>query len=329
MKVLVTGATGFIGSRLSVRLREKGHQVVALGQTNNALEASRFAELSKSGVQSTDTSLFDEDKLRWAIQGCERVFHLAAAQHEANVPESHFRKVNVDGVRVLLELSIAEGVKRFVHGSTIGVYGQATESALDEESPTNPQNIYGITKLEGEKLALSYSDRIFVTAVRISETYGPGDGRLLKLFRAVDKGSFVMIGSGGNRRQLIHVDDLIDGLWLAGDTEKARGEVLVVAGNEVLTTEQTVQIIAQTLGRDTRSWHLPMLPFLWLAWILEQTLGRLGIQPPLHRRRLDFFRKSFVFDTRKAEQVLGFIPRITFAEGAKDTAEWYRSRGQL
>jgi len=329
MKVLVTGATGFIGSRLSVRLRERGHQVVALGQTNNVLEESRFDELSKSGVQSVQASLFDENKLRRAIQGCERVIHLAAAQHEANVADSHFRKINVDGVRVLLELSIAEGVKRFVHGSTIGVYGQATESALDEESPTNPQNIYGVTKLEGEKLALSYSNKLFVTAVRISETYGPGDGRLLKLFRAVNNGSFVMIGPGRNLRQLIHVDDLIDGLWLAGDTEKARGEVFVVAGNEVLTTQQTVQTIAETLGQKTRTWHLPMWPFLWLAWILEQTLGRLGIQPPLHRRRLDFFRKSFVFSTRKAEQVLGFVPSITFAEGAKDTAKWYRSRGQL
>jgi len=329
MKVLVTGATGFIGSRLSIRLREKGHQVVALGQTNNALEESRFAELSKAGVQAAKVSLFDEYKIRRAIQGCERVIHLAAAQHEANVADAHFRKVNVDGVRVLLELSIAEGVKRFVHGSTIGVYDQATESALDEESPTNPRNIYGITKLEGEKLALSYSDRIFVTAVRISETYGPGDGRLLKLFRAIDKGSFVMIGPGRNRRQPIHVDDLIDGLWLAGDTEKARGEIFVVAGNEVLTTQQTVQTIAETLGQKTRSWHLPMWPFLWLAWILEQTLGRLGVQPPLHRRRLDFFRKSFVFSTRKAEQVLGFVPKITFAVGAKETAEWYRSCGQL
>jgi len=329
MKIVVTGATGFIGSRLSVKLKEKGHDVVALGQTNNELEENRFAELADAGVTTIRASLFDEEEIKVALHGCERVVHLAAAQHEANVPESHFRKVNVDGVRMLLELCLSAGVERFVHGSTIGVYGEATESALDENSPTNPQNIYGVTKLEGEKLALSYSDRIFVSAVRISETYGPGDGRLLKLFRAISNGSFAMIGSGNNRRQLIHVDDLIDALWLAGEKDEARGQLFVVAGSEVLTTSETVKVISNALGKNARSWHLPMWPFLWLAWIMEQTLGRVGIQPPLHRRRLDFFRKSFVFRCEKAAEVLGFVPKISFKNGAKQTAEWYQSRGLL
>jgi nucleoside-diphosphate-sugar epimerase len=329
MKVLVTGATGFIGSRLSVRLREQGHDVVALGQTNNSLEESRFAELADAGIVTLRASLLDEHEIRSALQGCERVIHLAAAQHEANVPDSHFRQVNVDGVRTLLELCLSAGVERFIHGSTIGVYGEATESVLEETSTTNPQNIYGVTKLEGEKLALSYSDRLFVTAIRISETYGPGDGRLLKLFRAINNGSFVMIGPGTNRRQLIHVDDLIDALWLAGEKREARGQMFVVAGREVLTTADTVKVISETLDRDVRSWKLPMWPFIWLAWILEQTLGRVGIQPPLHRRRLDFFRKSFVFRCDKAANVLGFVPKISFQNGAKQTAEWYQSRELL
>ena len=329
MKIVVTGATGFIGSRLSLKFKEKGHHVVALGQTNNELEEKRFAELADAGLITTRASLFHEEKIGAALHGCERVVHLAAAQHEANVPESHFRKVNVDGVRMLLELCLSAGVERFVHGSTIGVYGKATESALDETSQTNPQNIYGVTKLEGEKLALSYSDRIFVSAIRISETYGPGDGRLLKLFRAINNGSFAMIGSGNNRRQLIHVDDLIDAIWLAGEKDEARGQLFVVAGSEVLTTSESVKVISIALGRNVRSWHLPMWPFLWLAWALEQTLGRVGIQPPLHRRRLDFFRKSFVFRCDKAAKVLGFVPKISFVDGVRETVRWYQSKGLL
>jgi nucleoside-diphosphate-sugar epimerase len=326
---MVTGATGFIGSRMAVRLTDDGHQVVAVGQTNNAAEDERFADLSDSGIQIVKASLFDTEELGRAIQGCQRVIHLAAAQHEANVADSHFRKVNVEGVRSLLDLCVSASVERFIHGSTIGVYGQASGSSLDEESPTNPQNIYGVTKLAGEKLALSYSDRLFVTAVRISETYGPGDGRLLKLFRAINNGTFVMIGPGSNQRQLIHVDDLIKGIWLAGDIDAAGGEVFVIAGSEILTTRQTVQVIGDVLGQKSRSWHLPIWPFITLAWVLEQTLGRLGIQPPLHRRRLDFFRKSFLFDTRKSEAVLGFVPKITFVDGARETAQWYRAHSQI
>ena len=329
MRIVITGATGFIGSRLSLKLSERGHDVVALGQTNNELEEARFAELAGAGIETVRASLFDEEEIGSALEGCERVIHLAAAQHEANVPDSHFRKVNVDGVRILLDHCLSAGVQRFIHGSTIGVYGEASDVALDEDSPTNPQNIYGVTKLEGEKLALSYADRLFVTAIRISETYGPGDGRLLKLFRAINNGSFAMIGSGKNRRQHIHVDDLIDALWLAGEKDEARGELFVIAGNEILTTAETVKVISNTLGREARSWSLPMWPFLWLAWTLEQTLGRVGIQPPLHRRRLDFFRKSFVFRCDKAAEVLGFVPKISFVEGAKETAKWYQSKGLL
>jgi nucleoside-diphosphate-sugar epimerase len=138
-----------------------------------------------------------------------------------------------------------------------------------------------------------------------------------------------MIGSGNNRRQLIHVDDLIDALWLAGEKDKARGQLFVVAGSEVLTTSETVKVISNALDKKARSWHLPMWPFLWLAWIMEQTLGRVGIQPPLHRRRLDFFRKSFVFRCDKAAEVLGFVPKISFKNGAQQTAKWYQSRGLL
>ena len=138
-----------------------------------------------------------------------------------------------------------------------------------------------------------------------------------------------MIGKGMNRRQPIHVDDLVDALWLAGGTEAARGQVFVVAGSEVLTTVETVNVISETLGRNVRSWHLPMWPFLWLAWTLAQPLGRVGIQPPLHRRRLDFFRKSFLFNCEKAATVLKFVPKVSFVDGAKETAEWYQSKGLL
>lgn len=329
MKALITGATGFIGSRMALRLKGQGHDVTALGQTNNPLEEERLAALRDGGVTPVLASLFDRDEVRRAAEDCDVVIHLAAAQHEANVPDSHFRKVNVDGVRLLLDVCVDAGITRFVHGSTIGVYGDAGENILDEKSPTNPQNIYGVTKLEGEKLALSYSNSLHVVAVRISETYGPGDGRLLKLFRAVANGSFVMIGAGTNRRQLVHVDDLADALWQAGQIDAANGEVIVVAGSEVLTTAEMVDTIARTLGKKPRSWRLPMWPFLWLAWVMEQTLGRVGIQPPLHRRRLDFFRKSFVFRNDKAERLLGFSPKINFAEGARETADWYREHGKL
>jgi nucleoside-diphosphate-sugar epimerase len=257
------------------------------------------------------------------------VIHLAAAQHEANVPDRYFYDANVAGTRLLLEACRLEKVRRFVYGSTIGVYGAATDGVLDEDSAPRPLNIYGRTKLEAEGIVRQCGNDLEATIIRISETYGPGDFRLLKLFRAIDKRRFVMIGSGLNRRQVIHVDDLARGLLLATEHRAAPGQTFVLAGNEVMTTRGMVDAIARALNRRLTTLHVPLWPVFVAAVGFEMICKPLGIQPPLHRRRLDFFRKSFVFSTRKSEDLLGFRPTIGFSDGAVEAAAWYRAHGYL
>lgn len=329
MKVCITGGTGFIGSRLAIASREKGYEVELLGQTNTQAEQENQQLLEKYGIRTTLGSILEKDKLIELAQDCDIVFHLAAAQHEANVPDEHFYNVNVEGTRNMLDASVQGGVKRFVHGSTIGVYGSAMEGSLDENTPLRPNNIYGVTKREGEQLALSYNEKLPVSVVRISETYGPGDRRLLKLFKAIQKNVFFVIGKGDNKHQLIYVDDLIDGMYLAATESKAVGEVFVLAGEEILTTQEMVDTVAECLATRIPRIHAPMLPFLTAAVILEKTLGPLGIQPPLHRRRLDFFRKSFYFSREKAASALGFSPRTDFRHGVAQTAAWYKENDLL
>lgn len=329
MKVLVTGATGFIGSRLAVGAREAGHEVVATGALNNPVEKERAESLVKKGVRLEAGSLLDSDFQARLVTGCDAIIHLAAAQHEANVPDEHFRKVNVEATQGLLEAAVAARVSRFVYGSTIGIYGSASEVELDEESPPRPENIYGHTKLAAEQVVSSFASRIGTTIIRISETYGPGDFRLLKLFKAINKGRFMLIGPCENQRQVIHVDDLCRGLLLGATHPAALGETFVLAGQEVMTTRDMVQGIAEALVKPPPRLRVPLWPFILAAIVLETTLKPLGIQPPLHRRRLDFFRKSFLFSNRKAERVLGFVPAIGFAEGARDTAQWYAAKGLI
>ena len=177
MKVLITGGTGFIGSRLALNSKKRGHEVVVIGQTNTPAEHENKKELESTNIKVILGAITEEEKLKQAVSNCELVFHLAAAQHEANVSDKYFHDVNVEGTRSIIEASIEAGVKRFVHGSTIGVYGSAMDGKIDEETPLLPVNIYGVTKREGEKLALSYADKIPLSVVRISETYGPGDRR--------------------------------------------------------------------------------------------------------------------------------------------------------
>ena len=328
MRVLITGGTGFIGSRLGLRCLELGQSVRVFSQANNEAERQNAQCLDSAGAEVVLGALTDAEALQDAVRHVDVIFHLAAAQHEANLPDQVFRDVNVTGTRHLLDAAVEAGVGRLVYGSTIGVYG-SLEGEIDEQTPVKPDNIYGATKLEAETLVLSYSDRLPVTAIRISETYGPGDRRLLKLFKAIKGKVFFRIGSGTNRPHLIFIDDLIDGLLIAATAEKAVGEVFVLSGEDAPTTNDMVDIIAAEVGVTVSRLRAPLVLFDLLAWGMETTLRPLGIQPPLHRRRMDFFKKSFTFSPRKVASVLGFVPSVTFRDGVSRTAKWYRDADLL
>jgi len=329
MQTLITGGTGFIGSRLALKLVREGYKVRVAGLANDPPEEENHAVLERHGAEVMLGPITDVGFAAAVMRGVDVVFHLAAAQHEMGVPDSHFWKVNVEGTRLLLEAATNAGVKRFVHGSTIGIYGSAGADEIDESTPAAPDNIYGTTKYEGEKLALSWDARLPVIVVRISETYGPSDRRLLKLFKAIRTRVFVMIGNGANYHQPIYVEDLAQGLWQVGRVEQARGRAFILAGKEVLTTRQMVATIGNAVGAGDRVLRAPMWPVLAAAAACETALRPLGIEPPLHRRRVDFFRKSFRFSIQNAMSAFGFDPQTSFEEGIAQTAEWYQAHGHL
>jgi dihydroflavonol-4-reductase len=123
MNVLITGGTGFIGSRLALRCIEDGHNVRVFGRENNDAERANKKLVESKGAEVVLGSITDKEKLSDAVKEIDIVFHLAAAQHEANVPDQVFWDVNVTGTKNLLDMCLEAGVRRFVHGSTIGVYG--------------------------------------------------------------------------------------------------------------------------------------------------------------------------------------------------------------
>jgi nucleoside-diphosphate-sugar epimerase len=328
MNLLITGGTGFIGSRLALDCLKRGHAVKVLGQENTPAETFNRKTVEEHGGKVILGSVSDTDIFSDIFHGVDVVFHLAAAQHEMNVPDRKFWDVNVAGTQNVLDASVRAGVKRFVHGSTIGVYGSIS-GVIDELTPCVPDNIYGVTKLEGEKVALSYGDRIPVVAIRIPEVYGPGDRRLLKLFKAIGKNAFMVIGKGENLHHLIYIDDLIEGFLQAATHPAAENQLFLLAGGEPVSTNQMVALISRALGTKPPRFHAPMFPFTVAAVVLEKTLRPLGIQPPLHRRRLDFFKKSFTLSSQHARSTFGFSPRTDFERGARETADWYKETGLL
>ena len=328
VRLLVTGGTGFIGSRLALAAADAGHGVVAAGLVSSPATAANREQLQRAGI-AVRVGTIDELVLTpGSLDGVDAIIHLAAAQHEMNVPDAHFHRVNVAGTAQLLAAAKAAGVGRFVHGSTIGVYG-GLDGLVDESTPPAPENIYGVTKLEAERLALAESSNMSVAIVRISEAYGPGDRRLLKLFKAIQRRRFFHLGRGENLHHPIYVDDLVRGLLLMVAHPAAAGEVFILPGKDVVTTNDMVTAVALAVEKPPPSLRLPLWPFLATAALLETTMRPLGIQPPLHRRRMDFFRKSFRLDGSKAVSLLGFAPLVGFVEGAQRTARWYQECGML
>ena len=329
MRIFLTGGSGFIGSRLAPLALQSGHSVTVVTPINTPAEQARCDALGKAGIKVVIAPLEDSAVIARELQGHDVVIHLAAAQHEAQAPESHFHRVNVEGTRSLLDLAAKAGVRRFVHGSTIGVYGSAAAGSLDEQSPLAPDNPYGRTKAAAEKVVSQLESPLEWVIVRISETYGPGDMRLLKLFRGIRKGRYLTVGDGENLHQLIYVDDLSRGLLAACTAPAALKQTLILAGSEQITTNEMVSAISEAVGNNKRILHAPLWPFVLAAGVFESTFSPLGLKPPLHRRRLDFFRKSFSFSTARAERTLDFRPEVGFRAGARKTAEWYQTNGYL
>jgi dihydroflavonol-4-reductase len=152
---------------------------------------------------------------------------------------------------------------------------------------------------------------------------------LLKLFKGIKRNLFFMVGDGRNMHHLIFIDDLTEGLLLAATAEGAVGKVFVLAGKEPATTSAIVETIARQLGARAPKLRLPLSLLLTLATVVEKSCGSIGVQPPLHRRRMDFFRKSFVFSQEQAGSVLGFVSRVGLEQGVAETAKWYGEMGYL
>lgn len=329
LKLLVTGASGFIGSRLALHLHRLGVDTVCTGRDANEVEAARVRELESAGVAIKLGDLRDQPFVRTIVSGRNAIIHLAAAQHESHMDDEHFKSVNVGATKLLLDASRELGVRRFVYGSTMGIYGSSGSGTLDEESADQPLNVYTRTKRSAEMVVHEYASELEVSIVRIAETYGPGDLRLLKLFKAIDKGRFIMIGSGGNRRQPIFVDDLIRGLVAAAHEPAAVNQTMLMTGNEPMTTREMVGYVADALEQPVPRLRIPLWPVLTVAAVVNAVLQPMHIKSPLHPRSLDFFRKSFVFSTSKAKTLLGVEPSTRFIEGARATLAWYRSQGYM
>lgn len=326
MRVALTGATGFTGGRLLTALRSRGHDVSVLARTSSITPA-----LTSSGARIVGGDLSDPAALRRLVEGAEAVVHVAAVYRTAGHPDSYYRDVNVGGTERLLAAAAACGARRFVHTSTVGVHGHVEDPPADETAPIAPGDIYQATKAEAEALALDFHRKrgLPVVVVRPGAIYGPGETRLLKLFRAIARGRYAIVGTGRPYYHPVFIDDLVAGYLLALERPEAVGEAFILAGPRYISQADLAVLIARHTGGRLLPFRIPARPIQWLGGLCEALCVPLGIEPPLHRRRVDFWTKSRAFSIEKARRLLGYDPKVDVEEGVARTAAWYREAGWL
>ncbi len=324
--VLVTGAGGFVGSVLVDALLRQGVRVRAMVHS-----LSRQGDLAGKAGEGVAADLSDLESLRRAVVGVRYVYHIASIFRQAGLPESVFHDVNATGTARLLDACIEAGVQRVIHCSTVGVLGHINHPPADENTPFNPGDMYQRSKMDGENIALDYfrSGRIKGVVIRPAMIYGPGDERTLKMFRMIAHRRFFFVGPGKALVHFIDVRDLAQAFILAMEKSALNGEVYIVAGPRALPLVELVEIIARELGVPPLRLHLPVRPMQMLGSLCEAVCTPFRIQPPIFRRRVDFYTKNRAFDCRKAHRDLGFAPAQSLEQEIRDIITDYKKRGWL
>ena len=326
MAVLVTGATGFTGGHLARALAGRGEHVRALVR-----DIARASDLRAAGIEVLAGDVREPAAVAAAARGVEVVYHIAAIYRQAGLREEEYRAVNAAAVGTVVHAAAGEGVRRVVHCSTVGVHGDVEHPPANEDAPLRPGDIYQVTKLEGEAIARRSAEDLGVELVIVRPTgiYGPADRRLLKLFRGVARRRFVILGDGRIYYHLTYIDDLVEGFRLCGEIRQAAGRTYILAGGEVTTLNELAGLIAEEAGVPPPRLHLPVWPFWTAGAVCEAVCAPLGIEPPIYRRRVDFFTKSRAFDITRAREEIGYSPKVGLRDGIRRTLEWYRRQGWL
>ena len=328
-KVLVTGATGFVGAHLTRKLAKLGADVRILARkTSNSKLLEEFKSL---GVEVLYGDVSDRESVFRAVRGRENVFHIAALFREAKFPDSVYFDVNVEGTRNVLDAAENYAVNKVVHCSTVGVHSHIPNPPATEEEDYRPGDIYQFTKCEGEKLALEYfkSEKVNGVVVRPAMIWGEGDKRLLKLYKGIASRKFPIIGDGKTLTHWVYVHDLVNGFVLAAEKDVPSGRIYIFAGKRAITIAELYQSIAKAAGVKPLGFKVPAVPMQLLGSLTEVICKPLGIEPPIYRRRVDFFTKDRSFDTSKAETELGYVAAQDFDTEVQNIFNWYKEQNWI
>jgi nucleoside-diphosphate-sugar epimerase len=324
--ILITGATGFLGRNLCEYLAGQGYALRAL-----ARPTSQTSFLEDLGIEIASGDVTNADSVKAAIQGCDYVVH-AAARFRLWGPPGPFVETNVEGTRNVLEAALAEGVKRFIHISTIIVVGpQKPGVIITEATPCRPYptDNYALTKYQGERLAHTYVAKgLPVLILRLGALYGPhGHYAFNRLFFEEFLHNWrVQVHQGRHFIFPCYVGDAARAIEAA--LQRGRVGQIYNVSNQSISHKEANQIVSCLANRS--SWRINFPGWLMIEFSrLLEFMALFTRREPFYPKNLEpYVFNDWIVDSSKAQRELGLVPS-TFTEGAQRTLDWYRSSGYV
>lgn len=316
----ITGAGGFLGSALVQQAGKSGHRIRAI---------RRSASPGPPDRENPRADLLDLDALQRAFEGATTVIHAAGLAHVFRTdrrPAKDFHTVNVLGTRNVMTAAIRCSVRHMVLISSVSVYGGASREPRDETSACAPEGPYATSKLESEHAAIEAAESagIRLTILRMATLYGSGDpGNVARLIRLIDRSRFVWVGSGANRKSLIHKEDAARACFAAVVAPGPDFEVFNVSSVPV-TMREIVETIGRALGRKLPGWQIPSQGVFAILKAAENLTRRSALLGRVRSTLLKWTADDS-YRADKLQERLGFKARIELSEGIAEEARWYRN----
>jgi len=325
-KVLVSGATGFVGSHLVDHILSRGVQVRCLVKKELGL-----GWIDETKCEVVYGGLEDYEALISAVSGVDTVFHLAALTKASTVEGCY--KVNVMGTVNILKaiLQYNPKIKKFVFVSSQAASGPSQNNEpVNEMDPCRPVNPYGSSKLAAEEVVLAFGSQIPVTIIRPPVVYGPRDVDVFEYYRAIKKGIRPILGSRDRMGSFVYVEDLVEGLILAAKKKEAAGQKYFLVNESVISWRVLDEEIAKAMGRKTITLHFTLPIISTVVFIMEIVSKIKGKSSVFNRYKIHELKDRFwICDGSKAIQELGFKPKTSLQEGVQKTLDWYIKEGWL
>lgn len=332
---LVTGGTGFIGGHLVDHLESAGRRVRIMAQPKriDEIEDLNLKRYQAQGQDVVVCDLREPTSLPPALENVDCVYHLAAISRPMDIDKQTYYDINVEGTRNLLDACRAVELRRLIHVSTVSVLGVSPDGHPLKEDDFQPETMdYGLSKREGERVALSYHAEhgLPVAVIRPPLMYGPGCVVRSLMFRAVNAGFFPLFGGGHAKMELCYVENLVQALTLAETSDRAVGEVFNITDGQSYEIREVIRTIQKHLEKKRLVTWMPLSLAIVMGVAMECLAKLFGFYPPFSRTAAAWLSRDMnVYDCTKAREVLGYAPAVSLDEGVRRTVAWFKEFGVL